>query len=35
MAEAAGAVLYGVEKVVEGSILAIKGIYDPTLPLKA
>lgn len=35
MAEAAAGVLYGVEKVIEGATLAVKGIYDPTLPLKA
>lgn len=34
MAEAAS-VLYGVETLVEGSIAIAKGIYDPTLPLKA
>jgi hypothetical protein len=34
MAEAAGA-LYGVKNVLEGAALLAKGIYDPTLPLKA
>ena len=34
MAEAAGA-LYGVETLIEGAVAAAKGIYDPTLPLKA
>ena len=28
-------IVYGVEKVVEGAVLTAKGIYDPTLPLKA
>ena len=35
MAEAAAGVLYAVEKAVEGAVAAAKGIYDPTLPLKA
>lgn len=35
MAEAAAGVLYAVEKAVEGAVVAAKGIYDPTLPLKA
>ncbi|KAI9699536.1 MAG: hypothetical protein M1820_007167 [Bogoriella megaspora] len=36
MAEhAVAGALYGVEKVAEGAILLAKGIYDPTLPLKA
>jgi hypothetical protein len=34
MAEAAG-VLYAVEHVLEGGLALAKGIYDPTLPLKA
>lgn len=34
MAEAAG-VLYAAEHLVEGGIALAKGIYDPTLPLKA
>ena len=34
MAEAAG-VLYAVEHVIEGGLALAKGIYDPTLPLKA
>lgn len=34
MAEAAG-VLYAVEHLVEGGLALAKGIYDPTLPLKA
>lgn len=34
MAEAAGA-LYGVKNVLESAALLAKGIYDPTLPLKA
>lgn len=34
MAEAAGA-LYGVKNVIESAALLAKGIYDPTLPLKA
>lgn len=34
MAEAAG-VFYGVETVLEGAVALAKGIYDPTLPLKA
>lgn len=34
MAEAAG-VLYGLETLVEGAVAFAKGIYDPTLPLKA
>ncbi|KAH0291926.1 galactose oxidase [Aureobasidium namibiae CBS 147.97] len=34
MAEAAG-VLYTVEHVIEGGLALAKGIYDPTLPLKA
>ncbi|GAB7363032.1 hypothetical protein MBLNU230_g3325t1 [Neophaeotheca triangularis] len=34
MGEAAG-VAYGIETLVEGAIAAAKGIYDPTLPLKA
>lgn len=33
MAEAAGA-FYAVETFVEGAVAAVKGIYDPTLPLK-
>ncbi|KAF2157566.1 hypothetical protein K461DRAFT_289870 [Myriangium duriaei CBS 260.36] len=33
MAEAAG-VFYAAETLVEGAVAAIKGIYDPTLPLK-
>ena len=35
MAEAAAGILYGIEKVVETAVVAAKGIYDPTLPLKA
>ena len=35
MGEAVAGMLYGVEKIVEGAALAVKGIYDPTLPLKA
>ena len=35
MGEAVAGILYGVEKLVEGAALAAKGIYDPTLPLKA
>lgn len=34
MAEAAGA-LYGLETFVEGAVAIAKGLYDPTLPLKA
>lgn len=34
MAETAGA-LYGVETFLEGAVALAKGIYDPTLPLKA
>jgi len=34
MAEALGA-LYSVETLLEGAVAAAKGIYDPTLPLKA
>ncbi|GAB7348841.1 hypothetical protein MBLNU459_g7550t1 [Dothideomycetes sp. NU459] len=34
MGELAGA-LYGVETLVEGAVALAKGIYDPTLPLKA
>ena len=34
MAEAAG-LFYGVETLMEGAVAAAKGIYDPTLPLKA
>lgn len=34
MAEAAGA-FYAVETLLEGAVAAVKGIYDPTLPLKA
>jgi hypothetical protein len=34
MAEAAG-VLYAVEHVLEGGLALAKGIYDPTLPLRA
>lgn len=34
MAETAG-VAYGFETLVEGALAAVKGIYDPTLPLKA
>jgi len=34
MSEAIGA-LYGVETVLQGAAAAAKGIYDPTLPLKA
>ncbi|CAD0108205.1 unnamed protein product [Aureobasidium uvarum] len=34
MAEAAG-VLYAVEHMIEGGLALAKGIYDPTLPLKA
>ncbi|KAK6001836.1 hypothetical protein QM012_002326 [Aureobasidium pullulans] len=34
MAEAAG-VLYAIEHLVEGGLALAKGIYDPTLPLKA
>lgn len=33
MAEAG--ILYSVEHLIEGSIAVAKGIYDPTLPLKA
>ena len=35
MSEAVAGALYAVEKVVEGAVVAAKGIYDPTLPLKA
>lgn len=35
MAEAAAGILYGVRTVVESAALVAKGIYDPTLPLKA
>ena len=35
MAEAAAGVLYAARTVVESAALAAKGIYDPTLPLKA
>lgn len=35
MAEAAAGVVYGVRTVVESAALVAKGIYDPTLPLKA
>lgn len=35
MAEVAGAILYGIKEVGEGAALLAKGIYDPTLPLKA
>ena len=35
MAEAAAGVLYGMRTVVESAALVAKGIYDPTLPLKA
>ncbi|KAF2718845.1 hypothetical protein K431DRAFT_305721 [Polychaeton citri CBS 116435] len=34
MSEAAG-VAYGLKNIVEGAVLLAKGIYDPTLPLKA
>lgn len=34
MGEIAGA-LYGVETLVEGAVALAKGLYDPTLPLKA
>lgn len=34
MAEAAG-VLYGVKNVLESAALLAKGVYDPTLPLRA
>jgi len=34
MSEAVGA-LYGVETILQGAAAAAKGIYDPTLPLKA
>lgn len=34
MGEVAGA-LYGVETFIEGAVALAKGIYDPTLPLKA
>ncbi|PNS13807.1 hypothetical protein CAC42_3300 [Sphaceloma murrayae] len=34
MAEAAG-VFYAVETMVEGAVAAVKGVYDPTLPLRA
>lgn len=34
MAEAAG-VLYGLETALEGAVAFAKGLYDPTLPLKA
>lgn len=33
MAEAG--ILYGVETLLEGAVAVAKGIYDPTLPLKA
>lgn len=32
---AEGGILYGIETLVEGAVAAAKGIYDPTLPLKA
>lgn len=35
MAEVAGAIAYGLKEVAEGAVLLAKGIYDPTLPLKA
>lgn len=35
MAEVAGAIAYGIKEVAEGAALLAKGIYDPTLPLKA
>jgi len=35
MAEGAAAAFYGVESLVEGAVALAKGIYDPTLPLKA
>ncbi|KAF2487977.1 hypothetical protein BDY17DRAFT_22303 [Neohortaea acidophila] len=35
MAEIVGGVLYGLKNVAEGAALIAKGIYDPTLPLKA
>ncbi|KAK5169843.1 uncharacterized protein LTR77_005821 [Saxophila tyrrhenica] len=35
MAEAAAGALYAVEHLIEGAVVAAKGIYDPTLPLKA
>ena len=35
MADVAAGVAYGIEKIVEGTALAVKGIYDPTLPLRA
>jgi len=34
MGEAFGA-LYAVETLIEGTVAAAKGIYDPTLPLRA
>lgn len=33
MAEAG--ILYGVETLLEGAVAVAKGLYDPTLPLKA
>ncbi|KAK5137526.1 hypothetical protein LTR08_008506 [Meristemomyces frigidus] len=35
MAEAGVAAAYGVQSFVEGAVALAKGIYDPTLPLKA
>ena len=34
MAEAASA-FYAVETMIEGAVAAAKGIYDPTLPIRA
>lgn len=35
MAEAVAGIFYAVETAVEGAVVAAKGIYDPTLPLRA